>query len=437
MNIPSTQNYAAWLRQATPYINSHRNKTFVLMLPGDAVCHANFTTIVQDIALLNSLGVRIVLIHGARPQIEARLTEAGVSSQLHKQLRITPTEQMPYISQAIGEVRLNIEAALSTGLPNSPMHGAHLGVISGNFVTAMPHGVIDGVDLQHTGKVRRIDTQALQDCLATGAVALLSPLGYSLTGESFNLSLAELATRVAIALKADKLIAFAEVDGIVDQQGTLLHELTLSETEQQLQLSQPHNTQLALQACFQACSQGVTRAQLINYSRDGSLLTELFSRDGSGTMIHSDSYEQLRAANIDDVGGILELLAPLEQNGVLVRRSRERLETEIDRFCVCEKDGTVIACAALYPFADQSAELAAVSTHPDYRKQGLATRLLHKLEQTAKQQHIQRLFALTTQTAHWFIEQGFSPATPDELPAERQDLYNLQRNSKVFSKQLA
>ena len=432
-------NYVEWFRHSSPYIKLHRGKTFVLMMPGEMLRQENFVGIVHDIALLNSLGVKLVLVHGARPQIETRLKEQGRKSQFHKHLRITDEASMTAIAQAIGEIRIQIEAALSTGLPNSPMHGAHLQAVSGNFVTAKPCGVIDGIDFQHTGSVRRVDTRAIRAALDSEALVVVSPLGYSPTGEIFNLSFADVATEVARALKADKLVSFIDADGIIDSSGALIRQLNLTECRQQLtQLAQQpaHGLRQALKACYSACAGGIARASIINYRSDGAFLKELFSRDGCGTMVYSDDYEQLRRANIDDVGGILELLEPLEIQGVLVRRSRELLETEIDRFWVMDKDGAAIACAALYPFTDDYIELACVVTHEGYQGGGRAAKLLRQLETEARKNGHQKLFVLTTQTAHWFIEQGFHETQLDDLPTARASLYNYQRNSKIFVKAL-
>jgi amino-acid N-acetyltransferase len=435
----NTQDYVKWFRQSSPYINAFRGKTFVVMLPGDAIAHSNFPNIVHDLALLNSLGVRLVVVHGARPQIEARLNEQAISSKFHRGLRISESAHMPLIAQAVGEARIHIEAALSTGLPNSPMHGAHLRVSSGNYVIAKPQGVIEGVDYQHTGLVRRIDTNGLKTSIANGDIALVSPIGYSPTGEVFNVSYADVATQVAISLQAEKLISFIEPEGVINKTKGLIRQLTLetcSEHIQQMADKPAHGTRLSLSACLKACQQGIPRGQIISYAEDGALLQELFTRDGNGTLVYADNYEQTRSANIDDVGGILELLAPLEDQGVLVRRSREVLETEIDRFHVMEKDNTVIACAGLYPYGESVAELACVATHPDYRKGGRAAKLLQQLEVTARTRGFTELFVLTTQTAHWFVEQGFREGSLDSLPNQRRDLYNFQRKSKVFFKTL-
>ncbi|PUA28392.1 MAG: amino-acid N-acetyltransferase [Cellvibrio sp. 79] len=434
----NTQDYVKWFRHSTPYINRHSDKTFVLMLPGEAIPHANFHNIVHDIALLCSLDVRLVLVHGARPQIDERLQVADTYSNFHKNLRITDSESLSLVIQAIGEARTIVEAALSTSLPNSPMHDADMQVISGNFVVAMPHGVIDGVDLQHTGKVRKVHTKSLNAALDSGAVVLLSPIAYSPTGEIFNLTFSDVATHVASAIKADKLLAFVEGNGVTDDEGNLIRQMSLQECKTYLNEHGEKinfDLQQAISACYLSVLQGVPRAQLVSYSTDGALLTELFTRDGLGTMVYSGHYEQLRPATIDDVGGILDLIRPLEEEGILVRRSRELLETEINKFHVMEKDGAIIACAALYPYGEM-AELSCVATHPEYRNGGRAAQLLQQIENQARKQKIKQLFLLTTQTAHWFIEQGFVQGKLDDLPVQRQLLYNYQRNSKIFIKSL-
>lgn len=436
--MSTSNDYVKWFRHSSPYINAHRGRTFVIMLPGEALTHTNFGNIIHDIALLSSLGIRLVLVHGARPQIDARLLQNGHTSEFHHKLRITDGATLASVLQAVGEARITLEAALSTGLPNSPMHGSRIEVTGGNFISAMPHGVIDGIDLQHTGKVRRVNVPQLARALDAGAIALLSPLGYSATGEVFNLAYSDVATCVATALKADKLLAYCDSDGVSDADGQLVRQLTLGECKQHFETSGETMSELlsqALTSCYLSCLQGVQRAQIVNYTTDGALLTELFTRDGLGTMVYSGHYEQLRTASLDDVGGILELLAPLENQGILVRRSRELLETEVDKFHVLEKDGTVIACAALYPYGTM-AELACVATHPEYRKGGRAAMLLQQMERLARQQGVRQLFVLTTQTAHWFIEQGFAPGSLSDLPVERQQLYNYQRNSKIFVKNL-
>ena len=430
-----TTAYVQWFRQSSPYINAHRGKTFVIMFDGDALMHPNFDTVIQDIALLNSLGVRLVLVHGARPQIDAVLERLDISSNFHNDLRITDSEALRAVKAAVGMVKSDIESRLSLGIPGSPMHGSRIRVVSGNFVTAKPFGVIDGVDYQHTGEVRRIEHQAVNNLLDQQNVVLLSCSGYSPSGEMFNLGVEDVAYHAATSLRADKLIAFNAGDGLLDEAGEPIKELTCRQLEQtlhELKGSQRWQADMALR-CVR---QGVPRVHLISYETDGALLQELFTREGKGTLVSQDAYDQLRAANIDDVAGILDLLRPLEDQGVLVRRSRELLETEIHRFYVIERDGLITACAALYPYSDDQAELACVAVHGDYRGSNRGQRLLEQIEQEARRRQLKRLFVLTTRTAHWFVEHGFKAGQVTELPQEKQKLYNFQRNSKVFFKTL-
>ena len=424
-----------WFRNTAPYINAHRGKTFVLMLGGEVAQHANFPNFIHDIALLNSLGVRLVLVHGSRPQIAQRLQNAGLDTAFHDNMRITDTAAMEHVKDAAGSLRAQIEALLSMGLPNSPMQGAQIRVSSGNFVTARPIGIVDGVDFHHTGKVRRVDVTSIKRQLEDGSIVLLSPLGYSPTGEIFNLALEDIAVHCASAIGADKLLLFGKDPGVSGADGELIRQCAVGDIAQ-LDIQDPEQASL-MHTARRACLTGVPRCQIIGYQDDCALLQELFTHDGSGTLVANDDYEQSRVANIDDVGGILELIEPLEQSGILLKRSRELLETEINQFRLLERDGRIIACAALYPFAqDGCGEVACIVSHPDYRGGKRGQRLLKELESEARRQGLDRVFVLTTQTAHWFMEQGFVENSRDALPDQKQSLYNLQRNSKVFFKAL-
>lgn len=429
--------YVKWFRHSSPYINAHRGKTFVLMLEGDAIADDNFAHIVQDIALLNSLGVRLVIVHGARPQIDQALNVLNIKSQFHNGYRITDLAALNAVRAAMGIVKSDIEARLSFGLPNTPMHGARIRVVSGNFVTAKPKGVIEGTDYQHTGEVRRIDRRAIGQQLDQGHVVLLSSCGYSPSGQMFNLTAEDVATQAAISLQAEKLILMGEDEGLPNAQDKkeIISQITTDELAGLIdQLKGEHK--IHAQSCLTAIEAGINRAHLLSHKVDGALLQELFTHEGAGTLITAGDYEQLRQANIDDVGGILELLTPLEEQGILVRRSREVLETEIDRFQVLERDGIIIACAALYPYSKDLAELACVAVSQEYRSGKRGDRLLNAISEQAKAENISQVFVLTTRTAHWFMERGFSEADLSALPKERQSLYNFQRNSKIFIKQL-
>jgi amino-acid N-acetyltransferase len=429
--------YVNWLRHASPYINAHRERTFVVMLPGDGVEHPNFGNIVHDLVLLHSLGVRLVLVHGSRPQIESRLAARGLTAQFHRNLRVTDAATLDCVIDAVGHLRLDIEARLSMDMAASPMQGSRLRVTSGNLVTARPIGVLEGVDYQHTGEVRRIDRKGINRLLDERHIVLLSPIGYSPTGEIFNIACEDVATRAAIDLGADKLLLFGEELGLMDEQGRLVRELRPQQVPAHiLRLGTNYQGEL-LDAAAQACRGGVGRSHIVSYVEDGALLTELFTRDGGGTLVAQEQFELVREAAIEDVGGLMDLITPLEEQGILVRRSREVLEREIEQFSVVEREGLIIACAALYPIADSTAgELACLAVNPEYRHGGRGDELLERIETRAREQGLNTLFVLTTRTAHWFRERGFEPSSVDRLPAARASLYNFQRNSKIFEKAL-
>ena len=448
--------YVKFFRDTSPYVDRHRGETFVVLLDSEGIVHENFKAILGDLALINRLGVRVVLVHGAKAQVEQQLLQRNIDSCFESNIRVTDDDAMVCVLNAVGSTRIAIEAILSTSPGNfageasksAPKQDGHKQVSSGNFITAKPVGIRKGVDFRHSGEVRKIHRESIQRLLDDGDIVLASPVGYSPTGEVFNLSCEDVATQIAITLKAQKLIILGAEAGVANANGELQKAISLPDIQQwQNQLSDKPGLAAAVQAAYHACMNGVDRCHLVSFVEDGSLLTELFTRDGCGTLILKDGNEVIRQATIDDVGGILSLIQPLEENGVLVKRSRELLETEISRFYVTvHSEGMVIGCAALYPFKEMkgeakteisAAELACVATHPDFCNQGLATRLLAYVENKAKTEFgLQHLFVLTTQAAHWFQENGFTPSSLEALPAEKAVLYNFQRNSKIFAKAL-
>lgn len=425
-------------RHSVPYINTHRGKTFVIMLGGEAIEHENFSSIVNDIGLLHSLGIRLVVVYGARPQIDANLAAHHHEPLYHKNIRVTDAKTLELVKQAAGTLQLDITARLSMSLNNTPLQGAHINVVSGNFIIAQPLGVDDGVDYCHSGRIRRIDEDAIHRQLDSGAIVLMGPVAVSVTGESFNLTSEEIATQLAIKLKAEKMIGFCSSQGVTNDDGNIVSELFPNEAQARVEAQEEKGdynsgTVRFLRGAVKACRSGVRRCHLISYQEDGALLQELFSRDGIGTQIVMESAEQIRRATINDIGGILELIRPLEQQGILVRRSREQLEMEIDKFTIIQRDNTTIACAALYPFPEEKiGEMACVAVHPDYRSSSRGEVLLERITAQAKQSGLSKLFVLTTRSIHWFQERGFTPVDIDLLPESKKQLYNYQRKSKVL-----
>lgn len=431
--------FVQWFRHSSPYIRAFRGRTFVITFGGEMLADAQFPQLVQDLVLLNSLGIRLVLVHGARPQIDKQLKQQGAAINIVNGMRLTDDKALECVKQAAGSVRVEIEALLSMGLSNAPTGKVPIHVVSGNFVTAQPIGIHEGVDYLHTGEIRKVDTESIKWHLEDDNIVLLSPMGYSPTGEVFNLTAEDVATETARQLGADKLIILADDNGITDSRKKTIRELTVAEAGQLLvgKRKLKPDMQSHLAHAIGACKGAVNRVHVISRHIDGALLLELFTRDGIGTLVSAESFEDIRQASIDDVGGILDLIRPMEEEGALVRRSRELLEIEIDHFMVTERDGLIVACAAIYPYAEEKlAELACLAVHPDYRNEGRGDQLFQYLTKKAKANNIEKLFVLTTRTAHWFRERGFKTGKLDDLPVKKRSMYNYQRNSKVFIKDL-
>ncbi|MFN5233366.1 MAG: amino-acid N-acetyltransferase [Burkholderiaceae bacterium] len=430
--------FVAWLRSVAPYIHAFRGKTFVVAFPGELVMAGALPVLAHDLSLLHALGIKIVLVHGSRPQVEEQLGLRKVQTRFHNGLRITDAAALECAKEAAGEIRLDIEGAFSQGLPNTPMANAAVRVISGNFVVARPRGIIDGVDLEHTGVTRKIAHETINAILDTGALVLLSPLGFSPTGEVFNLSMEDVALSAATALRADKLIFITETPLMTDAGGAEIREVSVHQAQAILGSGCLRaDAAFYFEHAIHACRAGVPRAHMVPFSSDGAVLLEVFTHDGIGTMISAASLESLREATIEDVGGVLRLIEPLEANGTLVKRGRELIEREIDYFSVIEHDGVIFGCAALYPFPNEKmAEMACLTVSPDSQEQGDGERMLKHIEQRARASGFKSLFVLTTTAAHWFIKRGFVQKSFDDLPKDRQNMYNWQRKSLVLIKNL-
>ena len=433
-----TEAFVKWFRTATPYIHQWGGATFVIAFGGEVLGDGEFQQLTHDINVLVSLEVRVVLVHGTRPQIEEQMRQHGVTPHYVQGRRVTDERALACVKEANGIVRVEMEALLSMELANSPMWGADIRVSSGNFVTAKPVGVVNGVDFGHTGEVRKIDAEGIRRRLDDHEVVLISPIGFSPTGDVFNCTLEDVATSTAIALGADKLIFLTETAGALDAKGKLISELTVKQAGDLIRSNNlPEDVQIYLPCAVKAASQGVKRSHLISRHVDGALLIELFTHHGIGTMVVPESPEHIRAAGPADVAGIVQILEPLEQQGVLVKRDREQLAREIGHFFVIESEGNIIGTAALYPFPDRkTAELAALAVNPFYRDGGRGERLLASGEARAKSLGLKSIFVLSTRTTHWFLERGFVEMGTEWLPERKQALYNYDRRSKVFVKEI-
>ncbi|QJR16426.1 amino-acid N-acetyltransferase [Usitatibacter palustris] len=433
-----TEAFVKWFRAATPYIHQFGGGTFVIAFGGEVIAENEFQQLTHDINVLVSLEIRVVIVHGTRPQIDEQMRQHGVTPRFVNNRRVTDDRALACVKEANGIVRVEMEALMSMELANSPMWGADIRVSSGNFVTAKPVGVVDGVDFGHTGEVRKIDAEGIRRRLDDHEVVLLSPVGFSPTGDVFNCTLEDVATSAAIALKADKLIFLTETAGAQDAKGRLVSELTVKQAREMIAGNGlAEDVRIFLPWAVRACDAGVKRAHLISRHVDGALLIELFTSHGIGTMVVPESPERLRDAVGDDVPGIIQILEPLEQQGILVKREQHQLERDIGQFFVLESEGNILGCAALVPFPeDKTAELAALAVNPFYRDGGRGERMLAFAEQRARTSGFKTLFVLSTRTTHWFVERGFVEADLARLPERRRSHYNEDRRSKIFVKEL-
>jgi amino-acid N-acetyltransferase len=435
--MEARQDFIDWLRSVAPYVHAHRGKTFVIGVSGEVLFEHSLRMWVDDVALLSALGVRVVLVFGSRPQIEAQLALKHLESIFHGGIRVTDLPALECAKEAAGEIRLDLEAAFSQALPDTPMAHAELQAVSGNFVTARPMGIIDGVDFQHTGVVRKVNTSAITRLLEAGCIVLLPPLAVSPTGESFNVSMEDVAVSTAVALDADKLVFITETQGVIDSDGSVISELSAAEARNYLSANRL-DTQVYsyVEAACRACDAGVAKTHILDGSLDGMLLLELFTRRGVGTMVVEQSLSVIRPATLDDVGAIMRLIEPLEADGTLVHRGRERLEGEIEHFYVLDHDHMIDGCVALYLYSDHVAEMACFTVDAKHQGKGEGERILDFIEQRAKQKGVKQIFVLTTRTKHWFQKRGFRIADVGDLPEGRQGLYNHNRKSVILFKKL-
>ena len=446
MSLVFPHTFVPWFRAVAPYIHAYRGKTFVVAMAGELIAAGKLNSFVQDLAILHAMGIKLVLVHGFRPQVNEQLSAKGHASRYSHGLRITDAVALDCAQEAAGQLRFEIEAAFSQGLPNTPMANATVRVVSGNFLTARPVGIVDGVDFMQSGLVRRVDGHAIRRAIDIGALVLLSPFGFSPTGEAFNLTMEDVATATAVALQADKLVFLTEVPGIReradDPESDIDTELALADAKRLLAdlpaPLKPTDTAFYLQHCVRACEGGVERSHILPFAADGALLMEVFTHDGIGTMVVDEKLESLREATHDDVGGILQLIEPFERDGTLVRRERTEIERDVSFYTVIEHDGIIFGCAALYPYPEsRTAEMAALTVSPQVQGQGDGERILKRIEQRAKSAGFDSIFVLTTRTMHWFIKRGFVQVDPDWLPEARKRKYNWDRRSQVLVKKLA
>ncbi|PXW98165.1 N-acetylglutamate synthase [Sphaerotilus hippei] len=446
MNLVFPHTFVPLFRAVAPHIHAYHGKTFVVGMAGELIAAGKLNAFAQDLAILHAMGIKLVLVHGFRPQVNEQLQAKGHPSRFSHGKRITDAVALDCAQEAAGQLRFEIEAAFSQGLPNTPMANATVRVVSGNFLTARPVGIVDGVDFMHSGVVRKVDAITIRRAIDIGALVLLSPFGFSPTGEAFNLTMEEVATSTAVALQADKLLFMTETAGIRedlhDPESAIDTELALADARRLLaglpDATLPTDPAFYLQYCVKACEGGVERSHILPFSVDGALLMEVFTHDGIGTMVVDEKLESLREAGPDDVAGIVQLIEPFERDGTLVKRSRTEIERDVSCYSIIEHDGVIFGCAALYPYPEaRTAEMAALTISPQVQSQGDGERILKHIEHRAKGMGLESIFVLTTRTMHWFIKRGFQQVDPNWLPDARKRKYNWDRRSLVLVKRLS
>ncbi len=467
-------------RGSANYIANHRNTVVVYHIPGDLLEWDGFADLMDDIALTWLLGMKPVIVVGCRMQIDGRLNTGqcsltslspdGKSVECiedgrlrYDSVRITDFETLRVVKEEAGFVRYEVERQLGRALH---LHGTvdHTActdgnVVSGNFFTAQPYGVIDGVDFKFTGYPRRFEVKKIQQVLDSRDVLLLTPLGSSPSGEIFNVNTEHLAASVAGALKASKVIFFTK-------SGTAFREKKSNKLVQNFRLSDAKNllkynsivldnykgfTSIEHEADLKpevveaflktgwsiaALEKGVKRAHIIAPT-NGALLQELYTRDGSGTLISRDIYEGFRNANVNDVAGIYELIQPFVATGYLVSRPKNVLEKDIDSYYVFTRDNLIVACAQLKMFENGYAEIGCMVVKKEYRSQGRGDAMLSFLERLGVICGCPNVFVLSTQTMEWFVEHGYTEVGVEELPPSRRTVYNYERMSKIYMKKIS
>lgn len=427
-----TESFVGAFREAAPYIRLLHGKTVVLAVLSPVLRSPNFAGLAQDIALLNNLGVRVVLMHGIRAFLPQ-------NAQFVRHWRVTGSDTLAEIKRCCGTVRADWEAAWAAVPRPTVQSPRRMAVASGNYILAKPLGVIDGVDMQFTGEVRRIDTEAVNRALDGGQLVLVGPLAASFSGETFNLPLPETAAQMAAALDAEKLVFLTRADGVADAQGKCCLNLSWAQAEEYAgKFAQHEDIARILPAARTALEKGVHRVQILDGTADGSLLAELFTRDGVGTSLAQNAFAHIRAAVSADIPAMLRIIRPLAQNGTLLVRSYGDLERQLGDFYVLEYDNVLCGCAALKKFSGSgAAEISCLAVSDTVRNSGFGEMLLQSAENAARSQGISRLFALSTRTAQWFVERGFTAAALDDLPPERRRQYEDNgRHSKILCKYL-
>jgi amino-acid N-acetyltransferase len=437
MNTKQLKEQVETIRQAFSYINRFRDETFVIKIEGALLSHPFFPYLIKDIALLHHMGIRIVLVPGAKNRIDEILETYGISSTTINGVRISTPESIPFIKMAAFDVSNRIMTMLAEN---------HTNAVIGNWVKARSIGVRDGVDFQSSGMVEMLDLDIINTVLNEGLVPIFPNIGWNAQGRPYNLSSNELALTISTELKAAKLFFVTEAAGIparglkvpkgvyVSSDGTV-SQLTVAEAEQFLSANdgsaKPEVELVSL--AHRACTCGVARVHIINGQVEGMILKEIFSNRGLGTMIYANQHENIRPMNHADVPEVLQIMEPFAAKGTLVKRTVADLEEHLSDYAVYEVDGIIHGCGALHPYPGRQAEIAGIAVDELYESLGIGKKIVSYLLDKAAKLKIRQVFVLTTHTADWFSQLGFKKADVKILPKARRESYDNKRNSLVLA----
>jgi amino-acid N-acetyltransferase len=420
------------LRGILQYIPQFREKTFVLALDGAIVTDENFATLLLDVAVLRSLNIRVVLVHGASAQIKALADDQKVSASNLDGAGITDAPTLQLALNAANRLTHEILEGLSAN---------DLRAVCPNVIIAHPLGIIQGVDHLFTGKVEKVDVEMLQTLLTQGIVQIIPPLGFDGDGKTYRVNSDGVAVAVAEALKATKLIFITAQDGILVQ-GRLIRQMLVADLESVIAMQRndiaPELLSKALHAVT-ACKAGIPRVHVINGKVDEGLLAEVFSNEGIGTLIYANEYQQIRRAMKKDVRAIQMLTKEAVESSELMRRTRAMIEKCLADYFIFEIDKNPVACVALHVYPEQKkGELACLYVNPLHENRGIGRKLIQFIENKAREMGLSELLTLSTQAFTYFQSKGgFTEGTPDDLPPARREKYDQSgRNSKVLVKKL-
>lgn len=419
------------LRGILTYVPRFREKVFVVAMDGSIIAHENFPNLLLDLAVLRSLNIHLVLVHGAGHQIIELAKKTSVKISNHHGIGVTDEETLNVSMTAANRVTHEILEGLSS---------SDIRACCTNAVIAHPYGIVQGLDHQYTGRVERVDVGFLQELLAKDIVPVIPPLGFDGDGKTYRVNSDGVAQKVAEALRASKLIYISEYAGISN--GKKLMQMSVVEAEEYLKKKRselPIELALKLEHCQKACVNGVSRAHLIDGRIDEALLSEVFSPEGIGTMIYANEYQSIRAAKKKDVRSIMNLIRDSVHAEELVKRTRQSILSQIQDYFVFEVDRTIVGCVALHFYPDQKVgEMACLYVSSNYENQGIGGKLMRFLDSLARDKGLKAIFALSTQAFNYFSQKGgFREVPPDSLPLERREKYDLSgRNSKILWKEI-